>query len=75
MPEQPGPPASTAIMAIYRFTAKLVKRTEGRRVVGAAAYRAGSILHGAQAHPLPDDAGGQARAMMPRQSAPRGNAP
>jgi len=32
-------------MAIYHFTAKIVKRTDGRSVVGAAAYRAGSLLH------------------------------
>jgi ATP-dependent exoDNAse (exonuclease V) alpha subunit len=30
---------------VYHFTAKIVKRKDGRSVVGAAAYRAGSLLH------------------------------
>ena len=31
-------------MAIYHFTVKIVSRAEGRSVVGAAAYRAGTRL-------------------------------
>jgi len=31
-------------MAIYHFTAKIVSRAQGRSVVGAAAYRAGTLL-------------------------------
>jgi hypothetical protein len=34
-------------MAIYHFTAKVIRRSRGRSAVAAAAYRSGSKLHDA----------------------------